>query len=192
MAKPPKPKKAAKKPATVSKNSPAKAVKKIDRRGTPKGKGTVTKTGRGKAGRIGNPPFVATDEQRLVVRTHAACGTPHWLIAEILTPPCSLSTLEKHFRNELDTGLLQVNARMASLIAKQALTGCRTSQRFWMQTRGGWGVKTTTELTGPDGGALQLAAAPRNPNLRLLSDEELEAYERFQAKLEGLPDASDS
>jgi hypothetical protein len=163
MPQEPKPPKAAKKPrARKAKIGAAQKAKK-DARGTPKGRGTVS----AKGGKIGNPPFVPTDEQRAIVRTHAACGTPHWLIAEVgFTPPISVDTLTRHFRNELDTGLLQVNSRMASLIAKQGLGGCRTSQRLWMTTRGGWSVKSTQEFTGPDGGPIPVQGVPaRNPNL---------------------------
>lgn len=176
MAKPPT-KAAAKKPR--AKKTPAK---KPDRRGTPKGKAVaVAPHGRG---RIGNPEHVPTAEQRKIVETHAACGTPHWLIA--LELQITEPTLYKYYRQELDTGLLRVNARIASLIAKQALGGCKTSQIAWMKSRGGWAEKNALILTGPGGGAVELAAVPRNPDLKKLSDEEAEFYLRVQAKLEGI------
>jgi hypothetical protein len=81
----------------------------------------LTKAGADKPVRIGNPKFAPTDEQRKFVETHAACGTPHWLIA--LELKIAESTLYQHFRYELDTGLLRLNARIGSLVAKQALNG---------------------------------------------------------------------
>ncbi len=187
MAQPPK-KATPKKPrASKSRKPTAKAVKKIDtlppkkpsRRGTPKGKGVVA--GRN-GGRIGNPKFKPTDEQRKIVETHAACGTPHWLIA--LELKITLPTLQKYFRYELDTGLLRVNARIGSLVAKQALTGDRPSQSLWLKSRGGWNDKLL--LTTPAGQPIELAAVPRNPDLKRLSIEELQDYRRIQAKLEGV------
>lgn len=192
MAKPSKA--AAKKPTAkkiVSGKPTAEAVAKIATkpraksktpRGTPKGKGVVV--GRNGGGRIGNPAFKPTDEQKKIVETHAACGTPQWLIAMELgiTEP----TLTKYFRFELDTGLLRVNARISACIAKQALNGCRTSQNNWMRGRGGW--SNSLLLSTPPGQPLEMAAAPRNQDLKKLSVEELREYRRIQAKLEGVSD----
>jgi hypothetical protein len=86
---PKRPKKApARKPA-AKKLSAAEPVKKIDKRGTPKGAG-VTK-GKGGGGKIGNPPHVPTPELRKLAETHAAVGTPHWAIAAEMA--ISLDTL---------------------------------------------------------------------------------------------------
>jgi hypothetical protein len=200
MAKPPK-KAAAKKPRAANKrkmpeqsqvrspgvatSSKAPKVKK-DRRGTPKGKGVVV--GRN-GGRIGNVKHVATDELKKLVETHAACGTPHWLIA--LEIGIAESTLYEHYRYQLDTGLLRVNARIGSLVAKQALNGDRASQSLWLKSRGGWTDKSQLVLSGPNGQPIELAAAPRNPDLKKLTDKESETYLRIQAKLEGV-DLDDS
>jgi hypothetical protein len=171
----------AEKPQKTAKTKPGKPA---TRRGTPKGKAVVAARN---GGRIGNPKFAPTDEQRKFVETHAACGTPHWLIALEMKPsPISETTLREYFRHELDTGLLRVNARIASLVAKQALSGCKTSQLAWLKSRGGWAEKNALILTGPGGGAVELAAVPRNPDLKKLSTEEVEEYLRIQAKLEGI------
>jgi hypothetical protein len=82
-----------------------------DKRGAPRGKGTVQANG----GQIGNPPFEPTAEQRKLVESHAAVGTPHELIAELIinpatNEPISSDTLTRHFRKQLDQGLAKMNS----------------------------------------------------------------------------------
>lgn len=168
-----KPKAAAAKP----KRRPA-AKKRQDKRGTPKGAGTVRASG----GKIGNPPFEATAEQRKLVESHAAVGTPHEIIAELLD--ISADTLVRHFRKELDQGLARMNSRIGGLVAKAALGGCKTRQIFWMKTRAGWA--TRHELSGPGGGPIPTATRPALDPSKL-TKKELQELERLALK--GQPSA---
>src|SRR5438270_7720347 len=77
----------------------ASPKKRKDKRGTPKGKGTVK---RPNGSRIGNPPFVATDEQRIRVEAMISAGAQHWFVAEDLG--IDKRTLERHFAPELSEG----------------------------------------------------------------------------------------
>jgi len=189
----PKPKAAPKKQPKPKKAAPAQPLpkkkpapkKRQDKRGAPRGKGTVTANG----GKIGNPPFEATDEQRKIVESHAAVGTPHEIIAEfIINPatkePISDDTLKRHFKKQLDQGLARINARIGGLVAKAALGGCKTRQIFWMRTRAGWAART--EISGPGGGPIPTSQHPAIDPSKLTKDE-LRQMERLAAK--GQPDA---
>jgi hypothetical protein len=174
--------KAQPKPPTKPKTKPAKS--KTDRRGTPRGK--ATRPGRG-GGRIGNPPFVATDDQRASVEQLAAVGTPHWLIAEELR--ISEDTLTRHFGPELERGLMRINARIGSQVAKAALEGDKASRFFWLKTRGGWKERTVLEHTGENGAPIKHEVSPEW-DLSGLSRADLKALKELSQKAR--PDAPPS
>jgi DNA invertase Pin-like site-specific DNA recombinase len=69
---------------------------KSDARGTPPGAGTIAPA---HGGRIGNPPFQPTEEQRQTVLTYAKVMSQE-MIADALD--ISVDTLVRHFRKELD------------------------------------------------------------------------------------------
>jgi hypothetical protein len=174
---------------TADKASPKASPKaQPDRRGTPTGKGI--RPG-GKGGRIGNPPFVATDDQRLKVEVYAAGGWSRLMIAAELG--ISDDTLTRHFVEELEAGDARATARIASTVAQQAIAGCRKSQRLWLDRRGGeqWRPKSELGLTGADGGPIRYLSEPPRRDLSGLNEEELEQFERLTAKLETPRDPGD-
>lgn len=175
----PAPEPAAKPKKTSCPPKPAKS--KSDRRGTPKGK--ATRPGRG-GGRIGNPPFVATDEQRATIEQLSAVGTPHWLIAEELR--ISEDTLTRHFPHELERGLMRINARIGSQVAKAALEGDKASRFFWLKTRGGWKERTVLEHTGENGAPIKHEVSPEW-DLNGLSRADLKELKKLSQKAR--PDA---
>lgn len=130
----------------------AKPAKKIDKRGTPRGKGTVRANG----GRIGNPPHKPTPELRALARDLAAYGLPHWAIAEMMKvegKSISEDTLERHYSNELAIGVHSMNAKASQMVAKGVLSGDKDYVRFWLARRGGpaWTNKQAHEHTTPPG-----------------------------------------
>jgi DNA-binding Lrp family transcriptional regulator len=163
-------------PKKSRKAQPKPAPKKADRRGCPKGKGAVA--GRN-GGQIGQPPFVATAEQRKLVETHAAVGTPHEIIAELLS--ISADTLGRHFEKELRLGLIKVNARIGAQVAKKALEGSAKHEFFWLKTRGGYRIGMAIEHAGPGGGPIP-HGAPMDIDFSKLSREEKRALEALMAK----------
>lgn len=174
--------------AKASRKSPAKkSAKKVDRRGCPKGKATIAggpgaKNGAtASKGRIGNPPHVPTPELRRIAETHAAVGTPHWAIAAEMG--ISHRTLSLHYKEELELGLIRMNARVGSGIAKKALDGDSDMQKFWMARRGGpaWANKQNLEHSGPDGGPIS-HAVNHGLDLSKLSVDELRALKQLRAK----------
>lgn len=140
----------------AKKNSkPAVAAPRKDRRGTPKGKATGVGKGRGGGGKIGNPKFVPTDEQRALVLSHAATATPYPIIAEELK--IGESTLKRYFAKELEQGLPRANSRLGGVVYKEALAGNLRAVEMWFDRRGGveWRKKSGVELSGPNGGAIR-------------------------------------
>lgn len=137
-------------PSSAARTGADKAKK--DRRGTPKGKGTIK---RSNGSKIGNPKFEPTDLQRELVLSHAAVGTPQAIIAEELN--ISEDTLQRHFRKELDQGLARANSRLGSVLYKGALDGDTKKLEMWFDRRGGaeWQKKTGVELSGPGGGPVE-------------------------------------
>jgi AraC-like DNA-binding protein len=150
--------------------SKAQPKKRSDRRGTPKGKGV--RAGNGGGGKIGNPPFEATAEQREQVCEWAAAGVTQATMAAKLG--ISEDTLARHFRKELDDGLAVANAELGSVLYKKAKDGDIRAIEQWFDRRGGpeWKKKTALEHTGANGGPIEY---------RDLTEEELDA--RIEARL---------
>ena len=85
----------------------------------------------------GRPAFKPTDEQREQVITMSSNGLPHIQIAPLIG--CSSpKTLRKHFRDELNTGKIQANAKVVGALYQSALDGNVKAQTFWLKAVGGW------------------------------------------------------
>lgn len=128
-----------------------------DKRGTPKGAGTVPG---GRGGMIGNPPFVPTEHQRLQVRALAQIFPPHAQRFIALKMGFSEDTLTRHFRDDLDLGRADMLAAVGSQLIKRALNGADESvkgdldaQKFVMARLGGWTQRV--EMSGPGGKPIQ-------------------------------------
>lgn len=116
-----------------------------------------------KRGRPEGSGFKPTDEQRKLVEELAGYGIPEPDIAKLVTNPqtnegISPVTLRKYFRDELDTGHVRANQRVAGALFKNATTGTETypggiptAQIFWLKTRGKgqWKDKQHIEVDKP-------------------------------------------
>ena len=70
----------------------------------------------------GRPPFKPTHEQREQVKAMSSHGVPHRQQAPLIG--CSSpKTLRKHFREELNIGKIQANAKVAGALYQLALEG---------------------------------------------------------------------
>ena len=93
----------------------------------------------------GRPPFKPTDEQREQVITMSSHGVPHRQQAPLIG--CSSpKTLRKHFRDDLNTGKIQANAKVAGALYQSALDGNVKAQSFWLKTVGGWQETGNVEI----------------------------------------------
>lgn len=171
---------------------PAKAVnakrRDDDGRGCKPGEATME---RPNGSRIGNPPFVPTDEQREKVRTYAKVFPPHAQRNIALLIGCSEDTLQRHFRDDIDLGRAEMLASVGSQMISRALNADKTgpdgtpiakgdldAQKFILARLGGWSTKV--EMTGKGGGPIE------SVDLSKFTPEQLAEYGRLAAIAEGV------
>lgn len=107
------------------------------------------------------------DATRKMVRALAGYGIPQQDMCRVVinpetSKPIDLKTLRRVFREELDTGEVQANAKVAESLFKHATgtgKGAVTAAIFWLKTRAGWKPTERVEHTGADGVPLHPAAA---------------------------------
>jgi len=91
------------------------------------------------------PKMKPTDEQRLLVKSLAAVGTPHVKIASMVGIR-SDKTLRKHFHEELDRGSVEANANVGRTLYQMAISGEHPATTiFWMKCRAGWTERPALE-----------------------------------------------
>jgi hypothetical protein len=85
----------------------------------------------------GRPPHAPTDQTRRSVEAMAGCGIPQMQIA--LSIGISDETLRKHYRRELDLGVIEANAKVAETLFRQAtVEGNTAAAIWWTKARMGW------------------------------------------------------
>ena len=87
--------------------------------------------------------------QRKQVEAMAAYGIPEINIAAVLG--VDPKTLRKHYRDELDTGHVKANSKVAESLYRKAIgDGAQsvTAAIFWMKTRAGWKETIVQESSG--------------------------------------------
>ena len=95
-----------------------------------------------------------TEKDRETVKRLSALGVPHEDIATRLK--ISADTLVKHYKDELDEGRIDANAAIAGTLFNQAKKGNTAAAIFWLKTRARWKETQVNEVTGADGGAVQV------------------------------------
>lgn len=127
-------------------------------------------------GRIGNPPYIATDEKRAEVRAMAKVATRETIAAYL---GISAMTLDRHYGKEFKEGQAEAVQAVGAKLVASALEGNTTAQIFFLRTRGKW--NTRTEIVGPDGGPVRHVDMTRL--LEGKTEEELELLEQTLAQL---------
>ena len=85
---------------------------------------------------MARPRFSPTAEQRRLVKVMAGLGVPQEQIASVLD--ISPHTLRRHFRRELDCGVVEANAKVLQALYGMATSGKNTAASiFWAKTRCG-------------------------------------------------------
>lgn len=105
----------------------------------------------------GRKPYVPTDKDRGMVEAMTGCGVSAEDIGKVLG--VSGRTVERKFKNELATGHIKANARVAKSLFDQAVTGNMTAAIFWLKARAGWRDVQRTEVVGDNGGPIQVETA---------------------------------
>ena len=125
--------------------------------------------------KTGRKPKLPTDEQRKFVQGLISYGATQDEICTFLT--ITKPTLHKHYRRELDIGMLYANAMVGQTAYKMATSGKSPALTiFWAKSRMGWTEKTALELTGRNGGPIETATAPVDP---------IEAARIYQRMMDG-------
>src|SRR4051794_6370916 len=84
--------------------------------------------------------FDSKEEERSLVRAMSGLGVPQENIATHLE--IDAKTLRKHFRRELDRGMVEANVKVAQSLFQMATTGKNVAAAiFWMKARCGWREK---------------------------------------------------
>lgn len=100
------------------------------------------------------PTFNPTEEQRKLVERSSAVGLTAEQISKVIG--IGETTLWKYFKTELEQGGIKANAAVAGALYNSAMRGNVTAQIFWCKTRLKWKEVHTHELTGEDGGAINI------------------------------------
>jgi hypothetical protein len=90
------------------------------------------------------PKLNPTPDQRKQVKSFAAFGISHEDIAKVIGIK-SPKTLRKHFRQELDLGAIEANARVAQTLFRMATSGdCPSATIYWSKCRAHWQEQPAT------------------------------------------------
>jgi DNA-binding XRE family transcriptional regulator len=127
-------------------------------RGTPKPKQDVAvlppkspKRLTGPGTLLGNPhqlPHEPTEETRASVKSMTQCGIKQDDMCLVIG--VSKPTLEKYYREELDTAMVLANNAVAKSLYQQAINGNVTAQIWWTKTRMGWRETVQVATTNAD------------------------------------------
>jgi len=95
-----------------------------------------------------------TEDNRKLVRGLASVGITYEDIASKLN--IDADTLSKHYKEDLLDGRVDANALIGRSLYNSAKEGNTSAQMFWLKTRAGWKETNGLELSGADGGAIQV------------------------------------
>ena len=115
-------------------------------------------------GRRAHQPEPASRRQ---VEAMSAYGIPEADIARVLG--IDPKTLRKHYRDELDTGSIKANSRMAENLYRKAMGDgpqAVTATIFWLKTRAQWKETMVQEHTGDAGPVVKIERVIIAPPLR--------------------------
>jgi transposase len=126
------------------------------------------------------PRHVVTDQNRRQVKALAGMGMPVDGIARVLG--IGRSTIVKYYRDDLDQGSIEANAKVAqSLFEKATGDGPSAVQAaiFWLKTRARWTEVNVHEIRGE----MQMGIRPALANLSVLSTDQLRQLEAIAGDL---------
>ncbi len=89
------------------------------------------------------------------VATMALAGFTQKQITDALR--ISAETLHEHYKYELENGRVNTMAQVVGSLAQRAIAGSDTAAIFLAKARLGWSDRQSVELTGKDGGPIEIA-----------------------------------
>lgn len=114
-----------------------------------------------------------TAETRNMVQLLTGMGSGADDVARVLG--VTARTIFRHYRTELDRGVAVANMNVAQSLYRKAMGNGPQSVAaciFWMKTRGGWREVDRRELTGADGGPIDLRALSTEQLVGLIIEHE--------------------
>ena len=112
-------------------------------------------------------------------RRSPSFGVPRDEIAKVAG--ICLNTLMRHYGETLDIAATKANSLVAQSLFNRAVKGdgaaATSAAIFWLRTRAGWREKEVHEITGPNGGPIQMV------DMSGLSDAQLAALEPVLSSL---------
>lgn len=132
----------------------------------------------------GRPAFEPSADQRAAVKQLTAFGIPQENICLMISPdkakPISTETLRKYFAYEIENGAHEAVTKVAGALFKNAMEGNLGAQCFFLKTRGRWRESPTEiELTGKEGGAIQVEVARAVVSLPEYQDALTKVLEKY-------------
>lgn len=97
---------------------------------------------------------VPTKKTREQVCKMVACGLSAEEISFVLG--CAPHEVKAHYEQEMIHGTAMITAAVGGAMLKNALKGDTNAQRAWLQMRSRWTVPHHVELTGKDGGPIEI------------------------------------
>jgi hypothetical protein len=108
----------------------------------------------------GRPKHEPTDDTLKLARTLSGYGVPQDEIARQIG--INQDTLRNYYRDELDAGIAQANAKVAQSLYQKAIGDgpqSASSAMFWLKTRAQWKDTQNIEHSGPNGGPIEHAVS---------------------------------
>ena len=109
-----------------------------------------------------------TEETRALVERSAGLGVTQESIAEYLN--IDEKTLRKYYSKELSRGRFQANILVFGKLFEECQKGNTTAIIFWCKCQGHWREVDRLELTGADGGAIEVGRSDKRLEEALKGD----------------------
>lgn len=105
----------------------------------------------------GRPTFQVTEANKIIVKELSGFGIPQNQIAASIG--CNVDTLTKYFEEEILLGQADINAMVVGKLAKKCREEDTAAIIFWCKTRLKFSEKSQLEVTGADGGPIEINEA---------------------------------
>lgn len=105
----------------------------------------------------GRPAHKVTKENQDTAKRLSALGVTHEDIATRLK--ISSDTLVRYYKDQLDEGRIDANSAIAGTLFQQAKNGNTAAAIFWLKTRAKWKETSAHEISGSDGGPIEVSWA---------------------------------
>ncbi len=122
---------------------------------------------------MARPKHAVTEASRTMVQTLTGMGLREVDIGVVMG--ISARSVRRHYRRELSRGVLVANSNMAQSLYRKGMGDgpqAVAAAIFWMKTRAGWQEVERRELSGIDGGPIDLRALSTEQIIGLLIEHE--------------------